>query len=109
MKTLVIDLDGTVCEEKPTFEKSLAKPIKDAVKTLRDLYWKGWRIIIYTARGWAEYEMTRDWLSKNDILYDQLIMGKPIYTYWIDDRAIKFESWSDIKENLLEESKCLGV
>ncbi len=35
-------------------------------------------------------------LNKNDIPFDQLIMGKPIGDYWIDDRAIKFESWENL-------------
>jgi hypothetical protein len=41
-----------------------------------------------------------DWLNSNSIPFDQLILGKPIGDYWIDDRAIKFETWDDIEKKL---------
>ena len=97
---LVIDIDGTICEEKPTFEKSLAKVNEGAVETINYLYNKGVFIILYTARGWAEYSMTVNWLNTHNIKFDTLICGKPIYDYWIDDRAIEFTSWEDILQRL---------
>jgi uncharacterized HAD superfamily protein len=94
---IVVDLDGTICEEMPTFEKALAKPKKRAIRYLNSLSKKGHFIIIYTARGWAEYNMTYSWLNEHSIPFDVLMMGKPIYDIWIDDRAIKFTSWDNIK------------
>lgn len=96
MKTIVVDLDGTICDEKPTFERSLALPKEGVDKVLEAIASRGYRIIIYTARGWAEYEATKVWLENYRIRYDELIMGKPIYDLWIDDRAMEFTSWEDI-------------
>jgi uncharacterized HAD superfamily protein len=98
-KTIVIDLDGTICTEEKTFEKFLASPNKNSVSVINDLFEK-YFIIIYTARGWAEYNMTKKWLDNYGIKYDILMCGKPIYDYWIDDRAIKFEGWEQINEQL---------
>lgn len=102
MKTisLIVDLDGVICEEKPTFERALALPLTGVTGALRGLHKKGYIIIIYTGRGWAEYEMTKAWLEKWKIPHDQLIMGKPIGDYWIDDRAIEFESWEQVWNKL---------
>ena len=101
--TLVIDLDGVICEEKPTFERSLALPVPGAVSTLKALKnTYGYKIIIYTARSWSEYEMTKAWLCKEEVPHDLLVMGKPVGDYWIDDRAIKFTSWKEVMENFLE-------
>ncbi len=94
--TLVFDLDGVICEERPTFERALAKPIAGSREIINLLYSRGYKILIYTGRGWAEYEMTKDWLVKNGILFHQLIMGKPVGDVWIDDRAIEFKDWEDV-------------
>ena len=93
---LIIDLDGTICTEEKTFSRNLAKPNKDAKESIEKLKSAGYTIIIYSARSWNEYEMTIDWLKKNKIPFDQLILGKPIGKYWIDDRAIKYSSWKDV-------------
>lgn len=97
-KTYVFDLDGTLCEEKPTFERSLAKPIIKNIQICNDFFQKGNHIIIYTARSWAEYAVTKKWLDDHNVQYNQLLCGKPIYYKWIDDRAINSK---DI-ESLLE-------
>ena len=93
---LIIDLDGTICSEEKTYSRSLAKLKPDALATIKALKKKNFTIIIYSARSWSEYEMTYDWLKKNKIPFDQLVLGKPIGDYWIDDRAIKFNNWEKI-------------
>ena len=65
----------------------------DAISKLKK---KGFNIIIYTARSWAEYDLTKNWLMKNKIKFDELFMGKPIGQYWIDDRAIRFNNWDSV-------------
>ena len=71
----------------------------NAISVVNKLFEKHF-IIIYTARGWAEYNITRKWLEKYDINYDILMCGKPIYDYWIDDRAIKYNNWEEINEKI---------
>ena len=93
---VIIDLDGTICSEEKQFSRALAK-IKDGAKeSLEKLRDKGYKIIIYSARTWAEYEMTENWLKENKVPYDQIILGKPQGDYWIDDRAIRFRSWEKV-------------
>lgn len=89
-KVLAIDIDGTLCTEEKTFERPLAKPIEKAKEALAILSKNGNTIILWTARGWEQYKVTKDWLDKNGFLYDQLLMGKPIVDYIIDDRARQF-------------------
>ncbi len=72
---IIVDLDGTICTE--------------------------FTLIIYSARTWAEYELTIDWLKRNKIPFDQLILGKPQGDYWIDDRAIRYNSWESILKKIL--------
>lgn len=100
LKKIVIDIDNTICEEKTTFERCLAKPIHGSISTINQLFDSGHQIIFYTARGWAEYNMTKDWLDKHGFKYHILMCGKPIYDIWIDDRAIQFTSWNKINDIL---------
>ena len=98
----IIDLDGTICTEEKTFSRSLAKPIQGAKDYINKLFEGGHTIIIYSARSWQEYEMTTEWLKNYDIKYHQLILGKPIGDLWIDDRAIRFNTWEQIINSINE-------
>jgi uncharacterized HAD superfamily protein len=91
--TIMVDLDGVICSEQRVFERPLAKPIDGAKESLQKLKDAGNTIVVYTARGWAEYNVTKDWLDRHGMAYDALHMGKPIGHVWIDDRAIGFKDW----------------
>jgi uncharacterized HAD superfamily protein len=86
-KTIVIDMDGTICEECNTFDKYCAKPLPGVIQDINKLYEEGNTIIIHTARAWPMFKMTKDWLDKYGIHYHSLICGKPQADYIIDDRS----------------------
>jgi len=92
-KSIMIDLDGVICSEERVFDRPLAEPIAGARQALQQLRDAGHTIVIYTARGWAEYRVTRQWLDEHGMTYDAIHMGKPIAHVWIDDRAIRFRDW----------------
>ena len=96
----IIDLDGTICTETNYKSRNKSKLIKGAKTSINNLYKKKNFIIIYSARGWNEFDSTSKWLKKNKIKYHQLILGKPIGDIWIDDRAIKFDNWENINKKL---------
>jgi ribonucleotide monophosphatase NagD (HAD superfamily) len=91
--SIMVDLDGVVSTEERVFDRPLAKLIPGAREALRELKDAGHTIVLYTARGWAEYNYTKAWLDQHDIPYDAIQMGKPIAHVWIDDRAIHFRDW----------------
>ena len=99
-KTIMVDLDGVICSEERTFERPLAKPIEGAKEALQALHEAGNTIVVYTARGWAEYRVAKQWLDDHGMAYDALHMGKPIGDVWIDDRAIRFNNWKDVRAQL---------
>ena len=102
MATIGIDLDGVICSEERAFERSLATLLPGALESLEALKAAGHVIIIWTARGWSEYRMTFEWLSSHGIPFDQLVMGKPIFDAFVDDRAIGHEGWPATNTLLLE-------
>ena len=123
---IAIDLDGTICEEKRTFEKGFAKPLScpsfsqnfkvnnsfgqlitlipanediTTIDIVNTLHLMGHTIIIFTARSWAELPMTLKWLEEYEVKYHTIVCGKPVYDVLIDDRS---------KTNLLDFIKELG-
>ena len=87
--TIVIDIDGTICNEERTFEKIFAKPLFGVIEIINSLYESGNIIILYTARSWQEYRATKEWLKLYDVKYHELICGKPFADVFIDDRSCK--------------------
>jgi hypothetical protein len=97
---IIIDIDGTICTEERQFSRPLAKPLEGAIESINKLHAAGHTIILYTARTWAEWEVTNHWLAEHDVKFHQLFMGKPVGDVWIDDRAIAHNNWEETMDML---------
>lgn len=84
--TISVDLDGVLCEQGPVEKYSIAKPIYENIKKVNRIYDMGWNIMIHTGRSWASYDLTKAWLKQNGVRHTELIMGKLVAHYYIDDR-----------------------
>ena len=105
MKTICFDLDGVICTN--TWGKyENAKPIKNSIQKINELYEKGYIIKIFTARFMSRnnenidsvykmgYEFTKSQIDKWGLKYHHLIMGKPSYDIIIDDKSFDYsENW----------------
>lgn len=111
-KTLVVDLDDTLCipnhTETDTFKKyGLAEPIDDMIQSLIKAKSIGFRIVIFTARRMLTHrgdinkviedvgEVTTNWLNQHNVPYDELQFGKPYGVYYIDDKAMLPQTFID--------------
>jgi hypothetical protein len=100
-KVIAIDMDGVICMEERTFDRPLADPIPRAIESVNAIHNDGHTVIIWTARGWEQFRSTEEWLKRHGVSYDVLLMGKPIVDVFIDDRAVRFNSWPvDLSEYL---------
>jgi capsule biosynthesis phosphatase len=106
---ICIDLDGVVCElRRPGQQYADLSPIPGAVEKLRALRSAGHYIILCTARHMKtcdgnvgkviarQGKVTLDWLQRLDVPYDELHFGKPHADIYLDDNAVRFESWDHI-------------
>ena len=102
-KTVVVDLDGTLCEPNLQYEDTerrygQAKPKLNVIKKLHQL---NLHTIIHTSRRMKTHkgdlekikkdveQITKDWLKLHNVKYDELIFGKPYSdTHYIDDKAL---------------------
>lgn len=111
---IVIDLDGTICPVKrPDESYASLLPLPGAVDGIRALRAASHYVIISTARNMATCQgnlgavmknvgkTTLDWLSEHGIEYDEVHFGKPNGHVYIDDRGLRFSTWSEITEERL--------
>jgi len=111
MKRYFIDLDNTLCKTTNSdYENS--KPIIERIKYVNELKNTGNHVTIWTARGATSginyKNLTTMQLNEWGVQYDDILMGKPNYDVYIDDKSFNVESYwplpndSDIKSKKLQ-------
>ena len=97
---IAVDLDLTLTKEdyvsrffpKISYDEAaefyLRVPVKkDVARKVREWKQKGHSIVIFTSRGDFYLDVTERWLKKHKIPYDRIVMGKPHYDLFLDDKA----------------------
>ena len=87
---IYVDIDHTLFESsQPHY--TIRREISRMVELINFLY-KNNHIILWTARGSVtgvdQLEMTRKQIRHYNINYHDLRVGKPMYSFWIDDKAV---------------------
>ena len=102
------DIDNTICKTSGSnYQKSL--PIKKNIDLINKLQKKGHYIKIFTSRYMGRtnsnpkkankigYKKTFKQLKKWGLFFDDLIMGKPRYDVYVDDKNLGFKSnWANL-------------
>ena len=97
LKTYVIDIDGTICDNDGDYETSIPK--LDRIEKINALYDEGHTIKYFTARGMGRYdsrilahrvfnELTYNQLTSWGCKFHELILGKPSGDIYIDDKGV---------------------
>ena len=106
-KILCFDLDNVICKTTSSnYKKSL--PIKNNIKLINYLYDNGYIIKIFTARYMgrnndniqkakkAGLSFTKKQLLRWSLKYHKLIMGKPSFDIYVDDKNLEFKKdWAN--------------
>lgn len=103
---IIIDIDGVIAsypKDITTYPDELFPEIfstavpsdgcKEAIEKLREL---GYEVILHTSRWKEDEELTREWLERYEIPYDDIIFDKPQGDLYVDDRAFKFTDWPSL-------------
>ena len=101
--SLIFDIDNTICTTE-NGDYANSAPNLSIVELIRLRKDEGFYIVLFTSRNMRSYDgsigkinkftvpVLVDWLSKHEIPYDELIVGKPWpgpEGYYIDDRSIR--------------------
>jgi nicotinamidase-related amidase len=97
------DIDNTICKTiGNNYKKSV--PIKKNINSINYLHKKGHHIKIFTSRYMGRtksnstlakklgYKKTLSQLKSWGLNFDELIMGKPRFDFYVDDKNLNFKS-----------------
>lgn len=111
-RILCIDFDGVIHNHKLGFHDGTiyGDPIPGALDSIKQLSTQ-YTLIIYTCKanpnrplinGKTGTELIWDWLTKHGIsqCISDVTYTKPNAVAYIDDKAIKFENWSQVSEEI---------
>jgi len=110
MSTLVVDIDGTLCQSYPGCDYSQCNPIQDVINAVNRAYDNGNHVILFTARGMRTYKGNRnlieknvvpvlkEWLSKYGVKYHELEICKPWGhdVWYIDDKCLTPKQFTEL-------------
>ncbi len=112
--TLVVDIDGTLCDIKtPNQSYAELAPKAAIIDKLREYQAKDYRILLFTSRNMKTYNnnlglinkhtapVLLEWLAKWDVPYDEILFGKPWPRnkgFYIDDRAVRPDEFLRMSE-----------
>lgn len=98
IKWLGIDFDNTIASNSGYPDFIPSEPLPCAVETLHNLVADGYKIIIYTARPWADYHNIEKYCEIYGIPARRIICGKPLFNLVVDDKNIEFDGDWEIVE-----------
>lgn len=116
--TLVVDIDGTICDIKKSGQSySELIPKQAMLDKLREYQQKGYRILLFTSRNMNTYNnnigqinkhtapILLDWLEKWNVPYDEILFGKPWPRrngFYIDDRTVRPDEFINMTESEIQ-------
>ena len=104
---ICFDIDNVICKTVDSDYKN-SKPDKVAIKIINKLYKKGHYIKIFTARYMGRFKGNENKVKKRtletkrhlklwNVKYHELIMCKPTYDLFVDDKSYGFSSnWKNV-------------
>jgi len=94
---IALDFDGTLHDplnRKPGYK--MGQPIPGAAEAVAHLQDMGHEIIIFPT--WADNQQRRkaivDWLEYFGVPWDDITSVKPEADFYVDNNAIRFETWA---------------
>ena len=93
---IAVDCDGTLTTSIAWTEEEMRNAISrtEVIEKVNELYERNF-VVIHTARRHAFYEVTIDWLKRNNVRYHSIRMGKLPADLYIDDKCINVEDFID--------------
>ena len=85
-KTIVLDIDGTICSQEKPDNYQNAEPMMEMIEKINYYYKKGFTIFFETSKHMLHQKTTIDWMKKHRIKYHYIFFGKPVGDYYVDGK-----------------------
>ena len=114
-KTICVDFDGVIADYSKGFQGDniFGAPLPGAIKALNKLTNNGIKVIIFTTR--KDSPELRKYLKDNEIPFDLINrndeqpktanQGKPLADIYLDDRAIRFDTWNQALDDIFAQMR----
>jgi hypothetical protein len=114
-KVVCVDFDGVIHRYRYGWSDGTIydKPVSGCLSTMEELQDHFDEVVIFSTRAFDktingvlqknQIEEMREWLAYYNVPYSRIATeGKPIADYYIDDNAIRFESWNQTIADIAE-------
>ena len=88
-----IDIDGVLTNETDGWNYDSRTPNLKMIDKVNRMFNKGHYIMLFSARMKCDKAVTKEWLKRHGVKYNELILGKPKFDLYIDDIAITPEDF----------------
>lgn len=82
-----VDIDGTLTWSSTGWDYENRIPFQPMINWVNRQYEEGHYIELFSSRLICDKKVTKEWLKKHGVKYNNLILGKPRYELYIDDVA----------------------
>lgn len=86
-----VDVDGTLTQDIKGWDYENRKPNIKMIKWVNAQFQEGHYIELFTCRFPQDEKVTRVWLKKWGVKYNNIIFGKPKYDLYVGDEVITIE------------------
>jgi len=93
-KVFNIDFDGTLTSGEYSDDP---EPNHGTIIKVRELYYNGHVIIIWSARPWNNAKYIASWLIKHSVPFHGIFLGKGGADYYLDDHALTFKEFFEVE------------
>jgi hypothetical protein len=106
-KTLCVDFDHTITHTENEYEYGSEKPNHEVIEWLKEMYYAGHTIIVWTARPWSEANIIASRLTEWGVRWHGLRCEKGGGDVYVDDKAVnvKVGNWKRAAESTMARQK----
>lgn len=90
-KRIAIDIDGVLTKETEGYDYTSRTPNHENIAKVNKLFYRKYRIILWTSRYLVDEKVTKKWLQDNGVKYHELKLGKLPYDAIIDDKTTSLD------------------
>ena len=95
-----VDFDWTICKNTGHPLYIPTEPLEGAVEALKLIDSLGYKITVFTARHWADYQNIESWCNHFGIPVRRIICGKPLLRTMYDDKNFGTKiDWQSVIEH----------